>query len=523
VAESNFQDVVVLSSATLQVRGQAISLGTDAGAKTVVFANDVGAINLAANPAAATNNISLPNADGTLGLITAISAGTTLVSNGQVVLSNSNGLSFGVNGSTITASYTQSTGPAAISAGTTLASSGTVVFSNSNNFSFGMNGNTVTASFSQSVQPGVTAIGVSTGGNTAGNTGTTQGTYVLAGAGAITLSQSTNAGSLATLSISVTLSTAPGGIAAGTQTATSGTVLFSNSNGISFGMSNSSVVTASADYVRSISAGTTNATGNQIVFSNSNNISFGANGATITASFSNTATGIAIAAGTQTQTSGTAVLSNSNGFTFGMSNSSVITATYEQRVTVFSQWADFLTNNAVNNGSLSFQKVSMPMHLSVTQAALLLSLSGTSNSSGALTISMGVYTMSGSTASLASSGSRQVSWTSGSATSATSQFGGASGIRYRSVGINLSLTPGDYLFAYLFSTTNNGTWRAVGRQGPTIVGSYDGNIENSIWLDGGSASSSGAFPASINRTNTNYVRTGANALMTPGAILIGTL
>src|SRR5271154_4372799 len=36
----------------------------------------------------------------------------------------------------------------------------------------------------------------------------------------------------------------PGAIQAGTQTATSGTVIFSNSNGISFGLSNSSVVTA---------------------------------------------------------------------------------------------------------------------------------------------------------------------------------------------------------------------------------------------------------------------------------------
>jgi hypothetical protein len=46
-----------------------------------------------------------------------------------------------------------------------------------------------------------------------------------------------------------------GAIAAGTQTATSGTVLFSNSNGITFGMSNSSVVTASFIAPGSASAG----------------------------------------------------------------------------------------------------------------------------------------------------------------------------------------------------------------------------------------------------------------------------
>jgi hypothetical protein len=43
------------------------------------------------------------------------------------------------------AGVTQSTAPAALSAGTTLASSGTVVFSNANGLSFGMNGQTVTA------------------------------------------------------------------------------------------------------------------------------------------------------------------------------------------------------------------------------------------------------------------------------------------------------------------------------------------------------------------------------------------
>lgn len=441
MAESNFQDVVVLSSATLQVRGQAMSVGTDAGAKSIIFGNDVAALSMAANPTAG-RAITVPDANGTLGLITAISAGAALISNGQVVFSNSNGVSFGANGSTITASYTQSTGPAAISAGTTLASSGTVVFSNSNAISFGLNGNTVTASFSQSVQPGVTAIGVSTGGNTAGNTGTTQGTYILAGAGAVSLSQSTAAGSLATVSISVTLSTAPGGIAAGTQTATSGTVVFSNSNGVTFGMSNSSVITASV-------------------------------------------------------------------------------ATQPARISLYSQWAEFATNQAVGNGSLSVQKLSMPMAIHATQAVLGLVLTGNSGSSGALTASIAIYTINGSTLSLSSSASRQISWTSGSATSASSQYGGVSGTRLRTIGFDVSLTPGDYMLAFNFSTTNDGTWRALGRQGVNLVGTYDG-VETSLYLDGFSTSTTGGFPASIALTNTNYVRTTPQALMQPGAMFIGT-
>lgn len=519
MAESNFQDVVVLSSDSLQVRGQAISVGTDAGIKSLILGNDVGTMNFAANPTAG-RTISLPDANGTVGLITALSAGTTLVSGGLVVLSNSNGFTFGLNGSTITASYTQSTGPGAISAGTTLASSGTVVFSNSNNFSFGMNGNTITGSFSQSIQPVVNAIGASTGGNTAGNTGTVTGSFVFAGVGGISLSQSTAAG-IATLSISMTQSTSPGAIAAGTQTATSGTVVFSNSNGISFGMSNSSIVTATADYVRSISAGTTNATGNQIVFSNSNGFSFGANGATVTASF-NATNGIqGIIAGTQTATSGSVSFVNTNGFTFGMSNSSLISATYERRVSMFSQWAEFDTNFQITPATVSFQKVSMPMHLSATQMAIMMALTGASNSSGAITVTAGLYTMAGSTASLATSASRVISWTSGSDTSASSRYGGVSGTRYRTIGFNASMTPGDYLLAFNMSTTNNGTWRAFGRVGLNVVGTFDG-FETANYLDGQSGSSSSSLPSSVVVTNTNYIRTGVGAMQQPGAIFVGT-
>src|SRR5258708_8056692 len=64
------------------------------------------------------------------------SAGTTSNNLGAVTFSNSNNVSFGLNGSTITASIPNQT----------------YVFSNSNNISFGVNGSTITASASR-VQP----------------------------------------------------------------------------------------------------------------------------------------------------------------------------------------------------------------------------------------------------------------------------------------------------------------------------------------------------------------------------------
>jgi hypothetical protein len=180
----------------------------------------------------------------------ALAAGTQTATSGTVVFANSNGLTFGMSGSTqITGSYSQSTSPGGLAAGTQTATSGTVVFSNSNNISFGMsNSSVITASFSQTVQPGVTAIGVSNIGNTAGNTGTTQGTYVFAGAGGVTLSQSTAAGSLATLSISMV---GPAAISAAGASASSGTVVFSNSNNISFGMNGNTVTASASDFTHS--------------------------------------------------------------------------------------------------------------------------------------------------------------------------------------------------------------------------------------------------------------------------------
>jgi hypothetical protein len=262
-------------------------------------------------------------------------------------------------------------------------------------------------------------------------------------------------------------------IAAGTQTATSGTVFFSNSNGVSFGMLGSSVITASALANINVSAGTTSNNLSAITFANSNNVSFGLNGSTMTAS---------IAIG------GT--------------------------VSCFSQDADFVTNFPVGQAILSLQKLSLPMNLSATQLAMLADFRGNALSSGAVTVNHAVYTLSGSTASLASSGSRSISW-------GAPQYSNASGTRYRTIGVSYAMTPGDYLFAWWISTENNVTVNPFGRMAANIVGTFDG-VENNNFLNGSSVSSVLAFPVSVAATDTNYARTGFSALLQPGAILFGT-
>ena len=76
-------------------------------------------------------------------------------STGAIVFSNSNGITFGFNASTITASHNGLTSQSVqtqsnvqgISAGTQVGRTGDIVFSNSNGISFGLSGsNTLTAS-----------------------------------------------------------------------------------------------------------------------------------------------------------------------------------------------------------------------------------------------------------------------------------------------------------------------------------------------------------------------------------------
>ena len=269
-----------------------------------------------------------------------------------------------------------------------------------------------------------------------------------------------------------------------------------------------------------IVGGISSATGPVISFSNANGVSFGINGNTITASVANGG-GVAISAGAASVSSGTVVFSNSNNISFGL-NGSTITASVAAAATVlaFSQWAEFGTHYTVSNGMISFQKVSLPVGFTGATGVLLVDLSGHSNSSGGVCISVGVYSITSQTANVVSTALASFSWTSGSQTSASSMYGGVSGTRYRSFSWQPSLAPGDYVVAVAFSTSNDGQARVFGRQGVQIVGTFAG-VETAFFLDGVSVSSAAALPISLVATNTNYARTGLSAAQQPGLIMIG--
>jgi len=228
----NFQDLVQLSGDTLYHLGEQFEIGNSA-ASTLTFgmSNTAGSLAVLGAPTA-NQTLWFPTmSNGTLMEFLNLSAGTTSNNLTAFTLSNSNNVSFGLNGSTITASATVASTQASIniSAGTTSNLASAFTFSNSNNVSFGLNASTVTGSY---------ALNVSANGGTSNAiSGLT-----FANSQGVTFGLSTGAG-VATLTASVASALTAINISAGTTSNNLTAVTFANSNGISFGL-NGSVVTA---------------------------------------------------------------------------------------------------------------------------------------------------------------------------------------------------------------------------------------------------------------------------------------
>lgn len=362
----------------------------------------------------------------------AMSAGTQSQNTGTISFANSNGVSFGMNNGTITATVVAgaAAGIGAIGAGTNTATSGTVtfgssagnvtfgmnpagyitasapagggaatVFSNSNNVSFGLNGSTVTATASFPAQTAYVfsnGNGVSFGTNGSTVTATVKTDYQSAGA-YLTTAMASNAGSnfvglnsaLTGNGVSATINSSgisfnvPAFLTTAAATdITTNAVALSNSSlfqhtsnnsllqytsatsaitsnaapnththgNIQFNLTGIGATANSASNGLTLSlsanvagggdgynqAGFTNATANttqNLVWAgNSNgsgNITFGLTGSTVTASApAGGGGGAGLSAGTQSVSTGTVAFANSNGISFGMSGSNQITASY---------------------------------------------------------------------------------------------------------------------------------------------------------------------------------------------------
>jgi hypothetical protein len=351
------------------------------------------------------------------------------------VFSNSNGVGFGLNGSTITGAQTLT-----FSAGSqsTLTASGTmnatafnlngvggasVGFSNSSAFvsappvsaltaagiiSLSSNGSTVTIS-----APGFSA-GVSTGGNTSNSSGVASNQLVFAGGNNITLSQSNNGGSA-----TVTIVGGAGG------------------NTITFSAGSQSTLTAS---------GTMNVSG------------FRLNGVGgVSVGFSNSS-GFVSAPGTSSIVGVNGVSITTNGATISVRPSFATAHVNMLPLTTASQtWGAM----GVSSGSAFFFPVSVDKPIQFNALRLASSLSFvTSNVSGAqsITQSFGLYSQNGNTLSQISSNSLSYAITN-SSVSATVSFATSTGTG--GYGYNTSSAS---TTANLQSSFGTGAWRLVDLQ-----------------------------------------------------------
>jgi hypothetical protein len=489
-------------------------------------------------------------------------------------------------GAEITGSSAADDGGNVLAAGTQTAQSvGTVMFSNSNGITFGMsNSSVITASHN-----GLTTAALSnhSHGNPTLNLTNLSGTTASNSAG-FTLSLSAGAGGAGD-GVNI--------LAAGSQTAnTTGTVLFNNGNGITFGMSNSSVITASHNGLTSqsnlaISAANGSFTFQTATFANSNGVSFSTGTQGIFASHnaitsqsaqtvglyavSNT-TGqsssstfdartlsfagagvasvgysagsviISVPAGggaAGSNTLGMSNLGNTAGTTGVVSGSALAVyfagganITISQSINASSATLTFIgpaagapptqkvagtpwiTHGVMSNAFMSIQPVYIDGYMTLGAMRFLGSLSGNTNSSGASSYSFGLYTLNGSTMSLASSQSSFFQWTSGTNSTATTgtQFGVYSGVMLRGIDLtSWGMTPGNYMAAVWFRSTNNGSMTAG-----WIAQTATAFRANSFTSVSGpnhhlpmyySASFASAMPASIAMSDSAYIRT-SNAM-----------
>ena len=456
------------------------------------------------------------------------------MTSGTAVFSNSNGISFGVNGNTITASYTvptQSVQPVAVSGSNGSFAFSTATFGNLNGLSFYTSNGSVVASYTVPSTAGhLSAINVSAGttsnnlsavtfSNSNGITFGLNGSVITASHNGLTTARaSTDAIGLNTAQSNVTWTVNSSGLSfdargyAGTATTFNGTNVSGsmtlNSAGLRLDLS---APTPGGGAAINVSAGTTSGNLQTIVFSNSNGVSFGLNGSTVTASAAGGAGGVAIAASNTTFTSGTVVMSASGGAitinsgaqsvgfsvpatsslvgTNGISlssNGSTISISgvspYASRF-IYPE-ANLLTGlSAFGNGSMSIQYVPFDGYVTATRLDALVSWSAGSsaaaNTAGiAMTMFAGIYTRNASTLQSVSSATTQQTLTYASNTS--NYTGINSAIRAISVPMNINMTPGEYYVGFGFSTSASSVGTATTNLAQTVSMYGYGGLQSAL-------------------------------------------
>jgi hypothetical protein len=265
-----------------------------------------------------------------------------------------------------------------------------------------------------------------------------------------------------------------GGLGAGTQTATSGTLVFANSNGVSFGLSGSSQITASV--IPTLSIQIQDATGTV-------NFVLSSGGMT----FVNNASGAKF---------GTSAL---GGGSVGISAKTLSTVSYM----VNNGYDRGVFVGGISVGTLHLAPFRADNFISATRMDMIWDVANVSSAGATVSQLLGLYTMSGSTIGIVSTASRSWGYNS---TAASSSFTQISGTRYRSMSLaggTWFLTPGDYILGAMFTIStsqSSGTHRVMGGRDISIVGAeYPLGLGSAVpyWNGGFYSVTTGALPATI--------------------------
>lgn len=475
--------------------------------------------------------ISGANAGGAQTGISGIQVSNTTYSSGTITFQNANGISFGSSGANgISASYTV---PAQVSTiglyglGNTTQNSSTTL--NQSALSFNGLGEITVGYSNGSIQLSVppSSIGVSTGGNTLGNTGTYSGQLILAGGNNITLSVSSGAGGAQTITISGAnaggAQTGISGLVVSNTTYTSGTVTFQNANGISFGSSGANGISAS--YTVPTQSNQTiglyalgNTTNNSSTTLDARTLSFDALGA-MTLGYSNGSIQVSAPATSSLSATGLASISV-NGSTISIGVAGTTESVWKPPY-----WGS-QTAVQIGNGTIQIFPAIVDGNFSASRADLFISLSGStlglSSYAGTISAYAALYTRTGSTLSLASSGSQSYSFSLQSAITNQASF---SGYRNISIPINVNAAPQDCWIGVMSQTAsaNTNAWTAsnmlfAGANAPLagLLGAASNATQQPILGLGVFSASSAALPSSIAFSQING--TGSNAVLVPAVV-----
>lgn len=339
------------------------------------------------------------------------SAGTTSNNLGSVVFSNSNGVFFGLNGSTITASA-----PVAFSAGTTSFNAISLTFSNANGISFGLNGFSpiLTASYAFRVSAGTTS-------NDLRSITFADSNGIVFGLNASTITASHNG-----------LTSQSNQNAVGSNgNFNFQTISFSNANGISFGTSAGSAIFASHNAITSQS--------------NQQMTLF--------------ATGNTTQSSSGTMNASSIIFRGSGVASVGVSNGSVIVDVpagggAAERVGFHVPWMGTLQSSGWENASYRvFPYNGPPIQMDRLVQYVSYSQATDSTCSGTVSIWCQIFTKNASTLSNFASGSTTYGWSGPGTNSSTLYMGG---MKAMSCPLTATLSSGNYWIGILMRSTTGG-------------------------------------------------------------------